>query len=727
MLPYFDEQDSIVKKAAGRTQDILATVAGRFIGAHPKQPPVYRTYNKQGFRRDTDYRYEIDLAQKLKDLKEGQFVYVWGKLWSEQEADVPFSVSCFSPVRVFVSGELKFQSNLNDDVFPDRKTGFRTKLCKGWNHFVLEFVKTGTGCGGRFGTGSVKGFPLHFLAPAPVRDGQEGWIYSEPQDAAWSILPGDGMSESAADCRWFPERDWSEDQASQGCFARVCGSSNPGQQAFAWSKLEFSGVEPQNVVLKGTHDGPFTAYLNGEPVHREGKDKGAFEIPLRPSFGSQDLVIRSTCFGTQWGISFEPLSQNDVIRWTKPYPVEGLREPWLYLGPFADGAAPEAGNITRLDSLFGRSGEAVFWRADQPDAWVRPYLENAMFGKWNYPLGVTLYGILEAGKVLGNSHYIDYVADFIESSTALDAYSLWDQEQYGAPGMNHQLTLIDSLDDCGSFGATMLQTHKQRELKGAKGAADRIAYYIAHVQDRLPDGALYRVRGTTDFMKNTMWCDDLYMSTPFLCRYYEMTGDHAYLDDAARQFLLYKQRLFMPEQQIMHHVYDYKFNRPNGVPWGRGNGWVLFSLTELLAVMPENHELRDEVLSFFRELCEGYLRLQDSEGLWHQVLTDPESYAEASCTSMFVYAFARGVRFGWLAKPQPYVQAVLHGWDGLARACIDKHGNVYGVCRGSGYSYNKLYYKDELSWQLNDTHGIGIVLLAGIETIKLRRYLSQSI
>ncbi|RCW49369.1 hypothetical protein [Paenibacillus prosopidis] len=48
------------------------------------------------------------------------------------------------------------------------------------------------------------------------------------------------------------------------------------------------------------------------------------------------------------------------------------------------------------------------------------------------------------------------------------------------------------------------------------------------------------------------------------------------------QFLHYKKRLFIPGLQIMHHVYDYKFDKPNGVPWGRGNGWVLFSLSELL-------------------------------------------------------------------------------------------------------------------------------------------------
>jgi rhamnogalacturonyl hydrolase YesR len=171
----------------------------------------------------------------------------------------------------------------------------------------------------------------------------------------------------------------------------------------------------------------------------------------------------------------------------------------------------------------------------------------------------------------------------------------------------------------------------------------------------------------------------------------------------------------MPEQEIMSHVYDFKVNKPTEVPWGRGNGWVLFSLAELLNTMQEEHERRPALLAFYRELCAGYARLQGRNGLWHQVLTDPESYEETSCTSMFVYAFARGVRCGWLEDAQPFIDAVRKGWEGLTRIGIDKHGNIYGVCRGSGYSFAARYYKDELSWLLNDTHGIGIVMLAGVE------------
>jgi unsaturated rhamnogalacturonyl hydrolase len=161
-----------------------------------------------------------------------------------------------------------------------------------------------------------------------------------------------------------------------------------------------------------------------------------------------------------------------------------------------------------------------------------------------------------------------------------------------------------------------------------------------------------------------------------------------------------------------------------GVPWGRGNGWTLFSLSELLAVLPQDHPLRPDVLKMFRELCEGYLALQDERGMWHQVLTHPDAYPETSCTSMFAYAFARGVQYGWLERPDPYVKAVFKAWEALNRISIDKGGNVHGVCRGSEFSFTPEYYKKELLWNLNDTHGVGIVLLAGVEVHRLMDFLA---
>lgn len=727
MRGYIHEMESIARSSGGSTEQVLETIANRYIGANPQEPPVYRVHDGAGFRRLADCRYDMNLGERWPEIRDGQFVYAWGKLWCAQEGELPFAVSCYGPVKVFVNGSRQFASNLNDDVFPDRRAVFRARMSQGWNHLVLEFTATGTGCGAVFGTGSLKGAPLHFLSPGPARAGREGWIYSAPQDEPWTDAAAAELAafeeERADRPGWFPRREWTAEELAAGSFARILGAeAAPGQTAFAWTGLRCGRAGGVKLHLAGSASGAFVLYLDGREFYRSPeKQEGAFRVPLELAYGRHQLVVRSICPAAKWDFRLEAPEAGCGIRLEKPYPVEGLPDVWLYLGPFAPEDAPAAEDVARMDSVFGPTGGKRFWRADLPEAAVRPYLEAALYGRWNYPLGVTLYGILKTGEELEKSHYVDYAADHIEQCTALHEYALWDTEQFGAPGINHQLALIDSLDDCGSFGAAMLTAHAARPLAGAREAAEHIAHYITHVQDRLPDGALYRVKGTTDFMMGTMWCDDLYMSTPFLGKYYALTGELSYLEDAARQFLLYKERMFIPGQQIMHHVFDHKFGKPNGVPWGRGNGWVLFSLTEILELMPADHALYQPLLAFFRELCQGYLRLQGPNGLWHQVLTDHSSYQEASCTSMFIYAFSRGIRFGWLEEPDVYAEAALRAWEALTELCIDKQGNVYGVCRGSGYSFNKYYYKDQLGWQLNDTHGIGIVLLAGIECLKLAR------
>ena len=84
---------------------------------------------------------------------------------------------------------------------------------------------------------------------------------------------------------------------------------------------------------------------------------------------------------------------------------------------------------------------------------------------------------------------------------------------------------------------------------------------------------------------------------------------------------------------------------------------------------------------------------------------------------MFVYAFAKGVMAGRLDAS--YVPYALRGWDAICNQAVDAEGNVYGVCCGSAYSFRSDYYKYELPWLINDTHGTGIVLLAGVEAAKL--------
>ncbi|MGD0034411.1 glycoside hydrolase family 88 protein [Paenibacillus illinoisensis] len=726
IIRYFHANESIAGKVHHSIPDILTTVAQRYIGDHPKHSFLFRAYHRGGFRRLGDYRYDLNLDDKWPEASAGQYVYVWGKLWSQQETTLNTGLNCYSPVTIYVNGEEVFKSELLQELFPERRTQIPIPVKAGWNDVLLCFVKTEVGFGGIYGTASFKNFPLHFLTPGVDRQGQEGWLYSEPLDEPVTLIPHDGMTEEETGLFWYPRKEWTEEEREVGTFARIFGTEQPAV-AYAWTKLDVTLPGSSPVVLQGQHVGALQLYLDGKEVYTSDKS-GPYRVELPRRYGLSDLVVRGETKAGEahWGFTLESPgdSGSDGWRLSSPHPVAGSSDVWLYTGKFAPGSAPSPTDIVVTDTVFDDGSKGVYWHVDQPNTSVRPYLENTHYGKWNYPLGVTLLGLLLIGQELKRDDYIQYVREHIGLSTSFDRYGLWDRETYGAAGINNQLSAIDSLDDCGSFGSTLLAAMELGDIRGGRDTADRIARYITDEQERLEDGAFYRVRGSGEMRHETMWCDDLYMSTPFLMRYGQLTGNTAYWDDAVNQFLLFRQYLYIPEQQIMSHVYDFVRGRATGIPWGRGNGWVLFSLTELLSILPQDHARRSELLSFYRDLCQGYLALQGENGLWHQVLNRPDSYEETSCTSMFIYAYARGIREGWLETPAPYLKAVLKGWEGMTRLSIDYKGNIYGVCRGSGYSFTALYYRDDLGWILNDTHGIGIVLLAGIEVHKMNQQLS---
>lgn len=167
-----------------------------------------------------------------------------------------------------------------------------------------------------------------------------------------------------------------------------------------------------------------------------------------------------------------------------------------------------------------------------------------------------------------------------------------------------------------------------------------------------------------------------------------------------------------------------ELKKKNKIPWSRGNGWVLFSLSELMEVLPDEHEYFDGIVRFFNELVTGILKVQGDKGLWHQILDDDTTYEESSATAMFLCSVSRGIRKGYLnfELEDSGIRSVYAAWEGLKKYCVDKHGNLYGVCQGSGFSFSRSYYR-RLGWRFNDTHGIGIVLLAGVEKMLLDEYL----
>ena len=713
---YFDDSQSINAYEGTDPQAIISSLAYRYMGQNLKHGLYYRAYTNNGIVRTTDYRYLVDFNKIFPDSKDKECVWAFTKFYSAGKSSFGWDINCFGPMVVYVNGAVAYKSDIFKERYSETSTRVFMDVEEGWNDIRIQFKKTKAGFGGQFGTWIGK-WDMYTLMPTKERDGQEGFVFTE-------LVPDDyvpdfeiGMSEKNFDKKLYPVINWSDDEMKKGQLTRMFGTPN-GQYAVGYTKVFADDIN--NTTHKFTLDtkGETVVYIDKKEVFKTKGGKETFEATL--PLGTYDIYVKCICGGNDWGYTLEC----DTVEFENAARVKGTDDVWMYIGTFVNDF--EFPFDTASDMLHIVGEPATYWRLDAPDTFVRPYNENTLFGRWNYPLGVTMYGLLHTAIAIGSEDIKNYIKDHVQLCIDTLEYALWDKEQYGgATSIHNLLTSIDSLDDCGSFASMMLEVNKYLGLRDVKKVADYVGDYIYNHQSRLEDGTFFRKEMMHHFHNMTMWADDLYMSVPFLVRYSQFTGDQKYLDDAANQFFGFKKRLFMPEEKIMSHVYDFKYDSKTNVPWGRGNGWAVFSMTELLEVLPEDHPKRNDLIEFLNTLCEGYLALQDDEGMWHQVLNDHESYPETSCTSMFIYAFSRGIRFGWLKNPEKYVKAIYKAWKGISKTSVDSNGNVYGVCRGSEFSFIADYYKYELGWNLNDTHGTGIVMLAGIEVIRLNKFLAE--
>ena len=713
---YFDDSQSINAYEGTDPQEIISSLAYRYMGQNLKHGLYYRAYTNNGIVRTTDYRYLVDFNKIFPDSKDKECVWAFTKFYSAGKSSFGWDINCFGPMVVYVNGEVAYKSDIFKERYSETSTRVFMDVEEGWNDIRIQFKKTKAGFGGQFGTWIGK-WDMYTLMPTKERDGQEGFVFTELVSDDYVPDFEIGMSEKNFDKKLYPIINWSDDEMKKGQLTRMFGTPN-GQYAVGYTKVFADDIN--NTTHKFTLDtkGETVVYIDKKEVFKTKGGKETFEATL--PLGTYDIYVKCICGGNDWGYTLEC----DTVEFESAARVKGTDDVWMYIGTFVNDF--EFPFDTASDMLHIVGEPATYWRLDAPDTFVRPYNENTLFGRWNYPLGVTMYGLLHTAIAIGSEDIKNYIKDHVQLCIDTLEYALWDKEQYGgATSIHNLLTSIDSLDDCGSFASMMLEVNKYLGLRDVKKVADYVGDYIYNHQSRLEDGTFFRKEMMHHFHNMTMWADDLYMSVPFLVRYSQFTGDQKYLDDAANQFFGFKKRLFMPEEKIMSHVYDFKYDSKTNVPWGRGNGWVVFSMTELLEVLPEDHPKRNDLIEFLNTLCEGYLALQDDEGMWHQVLNDHESYPETSCTSMFIYAFSRGIRFGWLKNPEKYVKAIYKAWKGISKTSVDSNGNVYGVCRGSEFSFIADYYKYELGWNLNDTHGTGIVMLAGIEVIRLNKFLAE--
>jgi unsaturated rhamnogalacturonyl hydrolase len=338
---------------------------------------------------------------------------------------------------------------------------------------------------------------------------------------------------------------------------------------------------------------------------------------------------------------------------------------------------------------------------------------DSKYNKWAYVNGVLAIGMVQTADVLNDKKYSEYSQhNFAFIFDNLNYFETLQKAK--TPKVEYGSVFnITNLDACGAMSAGLFDVNTLAQRKDYQAYLERSAAYILTKQMRLPDGTFARPQPRF----GTLWADDMFMSIPFLARMGKLTGDHKYFDDAIKQVENFNKYLYDPATGLFFHNY-YSDDQTNGVGhWGRSNGWIAMAQVELLNNLPANHPKRPELIKLLLRQIVGYSRYQDQTGLWHQLLDKPDSYLETSVTAMYTYAVARAVNQGWINEK--YLAIAREGWKGLTTK-ITADGQLQDVCIGTNMDTDiKFYYTRPT--ELNDTHGLGALLLAGTEVLKAER------
>lgn len=142
-----------------------------------------------------------------------------------------------------------------------------------------------------------------------------------------------------------------------------------------------------------------------------------------------------------------------------------------------------------------------------------------------------------------------------------------------------------------------------------------------------------------------VYIDCLHFDPPFLAALGRATGRPDYTEHAASQALAYVRLLQDAETGLFHH-FALVGEGPYILGWGRGQGWALLGLTDVLELLPSEHAARPELKAAATHLVEALLSRQRADGSWFTLVDDDSSGAESTTAAFAGIGLGRAAALG---------------------------------------------------------------------------------
>lgn len=337
--------------------------------------------------------------------------------------------------------------------------------------------------------------------------------------------------------------------------------------------------------------------------------------------------------------------------------------------------------------------------------------------KWSYDMGVVLKGFEGRWMNTGDVRWFNAIQSKIDWFVQPDgSIKNYEKEEYNIDHVNN--------------GKLVLLLYRVTGKEKYKKAADRLRDQL-RTHPRTKQGGFWHKKIYT----NQMWLDGLYMGAPFYAEYAMLFHEDSAFNDVANQFIWMEKNARDTKSGLLYHAWDESkeqqwANKTTGTSplfWSRAMGWYADAIVDALDYFPATHPKRKDLIAILNRLVNAIEKTQDkTTGLWYdiQLYNGPgkeKNYFEASASSQFVYAVAKGVRKGYL--PAAKIAIAKKGYDGLVKQFIKEENgqtNLHGTVKVSGLG-GKPYRDGSFEYYMsepvivNDPKGIGAFLLASNE------------
>ena len=343
-------------------------------------------------------------------------------------------------------------------------------------------------------------------------------------------------------------------------------------------------------------------------------------------------------------------------------------------------------------------------------------IDDSKKPKWDYVHALVLHSFEELYKKNPDPRYNAYVRSYVDQFVEPDgSIKTYEFDKYNI--------------DLVVPGRLLFDIYKTSKEEKYLKAMQLVRKQLAE-QPRTASGGFWHKQ----IYPNQMWLDGLYMGEPYYAQYTATFEGGKSFDDIAKQFELIQLHATDPKTGLLYHGWDESKampwankqtgNSPNF--WSRALGWYVMALVDVLDYMPKEHPKQKELVKYLNNACAALAKYQDKSGLWYQVTDkggEKGNYLEASGSSMFAYAFAKGANKGYL--PAKYKKLANKAFDGLTKVLIKKVDEDGGItltncCQVAGLGGNPYrdgsyeYYVNERKKD-NDPKATGPFILAAIE------------